>query len=63
MGDDKVKDLDLKLESPEGNVLGQDSTDENTALLDHCPQTPGTYELTVAMAKGSGEYAIQVFSK
>jgi hypothetical protein len=63
VGDDKVKDIDLKLESPEGNIVGQDSTDENKALLDHCPQTAGTYKLTVTMAKGAGEFAIQVFSK
>jgi hypothetical protein len=63
VGDDNVKDLDLKLESPEGATVGQDSTDENKALLDHCAQTPGNYKLTVTMDKGAGEFAIQVFSK
>jgi hypothetical protein len=63
VGEEKIKNIDLKLESPEGAVVGKDATIENKALLDYCATTPGTYKLTVAMPGEAGDFAIQVFSK
>ncbi len=62
----KVKNIDLKLEAPSGNEEAKDETEEETALiLNHCPTTAQIepYKLFVTVSKGTGEVAVQVFSK
>ncbi len=61
---DGVKNIDLKLESPTGVQEAADDSNENVAVIaKHCPTVPGSYKLTTSIPKGSGEFAIQVFSK
>lgn len=62
--DDKAENIDITLESPAGIQESADGTQESTAVVaNHCPQTAGAYKLTVAIPKGAGEFAVQVFSK
>ena len=64
VADDKVKNIDLKIESPTGAQEAADDNQESVAVIaNHCPTMPGSYKLTAAIPKGSGEFAIQVFSK
>ncbi len=64
VGGDKVANINISVDSPAGATDASDSTEENTAIIqNHCPTMPGAYKLTVNMAKGSGEFAVQVFSK
>jgi len=64
VGDDKVKNVDLVIESPMAVPEALDSTTDNRAFIaNHCPTMPGAYKLTVKMTDGAGEIAIQVFSK
>ncbi|MCP4675215.1 MAG: hypothetical protein GY854_06860 [Deltaproteobacteria bacterium] len=64
VGDNKVANIDISVDSPTGTTDASDNTQENTAIIqNHCPTMPGAYKLTVNMANGSGEFAVQVFSK
>jgi hypothetical protein len=66
----KVKDLDLYLLLPPGMVSGQDLTDDNKPIIGGPPQpmcptshTPVTYKLDIFADAGSGDVAVQLFSK
>lgn len=62
-GGDELKNLDLSLATPAGAET-KDSTEEPLAVVNNqCPTAPGSYRLTVSAPQGSGEFAIQVFSK
>jgi hypothetical protein len=64
VGDDNVKNVDLVIESPMAVPEALDSTTDNRAFIaNHCPTTPGAYKLTAKMVDGTGEVAVQVFSK
>ncbi|MDD5306315.1 MAG: hypothetical protein PHU25_03235 [Deltaproteobacteria bacterium] len=64
VGGKGVENLDLSIASPTGAIEGSDGTEDATPVIaNHCPIAPGNYRLTVTMTKGSGEFAIQVFSK
>jgi len=64
VGDDKVKNVDLVIESPMAVPEALDSTTDNRAFIaNHCPTMPGAYKLTTKMVDGAGEIAVQVFSK
>jgi hypothetical protein len=64
VGGKGVENLDISIASPAGAVEGSDSTEDATPVIaNHCPTTPGNYRLTITMTKGSGEFAVQVFSK
>jgi hypothetical protein len=61
---DKIKNVDLVVESPTGVKEAADPDEASiAAITNHCPQVAGAYKLTVAMPKGKGDFAIQVFSK
>ena len=63
-GDDSVLDLDLSVKSPTGTAEAQDNVAGNiVAVQNHCPSAQGSYRLDVKMANGTGEFAVQVFSK
>jgi hypothetical protein len=66
----KVKDLDLYLFVPPGILSGQDLTDDNKPIIGGAPQamcpvsaTPVTYKLDIFADSGSGDVAVQLFSK
>jgi hypothetical protein len=65
-----IKDLDLYLLLPPGILSGQDLTDDNKPIIGGppspmCPtsQVPVTYKLDIYADKGSGDIAVQLFSK
>jgi len=66
----KVKDLDLYLLLPPGILSAQDLTDDNKPIIGGPPQpmcpvasTPVTYKLDIYADSGSGDVAVQLFSK
>jgi hypothetical protein len=66
----KVKDLDLYLLLPPGILSGQDLTDDNKPIIGGPPQpmcpvspTAVTYKLDITSDSGSGDVAVQLFSK
>jgi hypothetical protein len=66
----KVKDLDLYLFLAPGMLSGQDLTDDNRPIIGGPPQPmcpvspmPVTYKLDIFADKGSGDVAVQLFSK
>ncbi len=66
----KVKDLDLYLLLPPGVLSGQDLTDDNKPVIGGPPQpmcpvsaTSVTYKLDIFADAGSGDVAVQLFSK
>jgi len=66
----KVKDLDLYLFLPPGILSGQDLTDDNKPIIGGppqpmCPvsQQPVTYKVDIYAESGSGDVAVQLFSK
>jgi hypothetical protein len=64
VGDDNVKNVDLVIESPMAVPEALDSSTDNKAFIaNHCPTVAGLYKLTAKMTDGTGEVAIQVFSK
>jgi hypothetical protein len=66
----KVKDLDLYLFVPPGILSGQDLSDDNKPVVGGPPQpmcpvgsTAITYKLDIFADSGSGDVAVQLFSK
>jgi hypothetical protein len=66
----KVKDLDLYLLLAPGILSAQDLTDDNHPIIGGPPQpmcpvssTPVTYKLDIYADSGSGDVAVQLFSK
>jgi hypothetical protein len=66
----KVKDLDLYLLLPPGILSGQDLSDDNKPIIGGAPQpmcpispTAVTYKLDIFADQGSGDVAVQLFSK
>jgi hypothetical protein len=66
----KVKDLDLYLFVPPGILSGQDLSDDNKPVVGGPPQpmcpvgsSPITYKLDIFADSGSGDVAVQLFSK
>jgi hypothetical protein len=66
----KVKDLDLYLFLSPGLLSGQDLTDDNKPIIGGPPQpmcpvspTAVTYKLDIFADSGSGDVAVQLFSK
>ena len=66
----KVRDLDLYLLLPPGILSGQDLTDDNKPVIGGPPQpmcpvssTPITYKLDIFADSGSGDVAVQLYSK
>jgi hypothetical protein len=66
----KVKDLDLYLFLPPGILSAQDLTDDSKPIIGGPPQpmcplssTPVTYKLDIFADAGSGEVAVQLYSK
>jgi hypothetical protein len=65
-----VKDLDLYLLLAPGILSGQDTTDDNRPVIGGPPQpmcpvatTPVTYKLGIVADQGTGEIAVQLYSK
>ena len=60
-----VRDMDVTLTSPYGQVLATDSTDDATPVLvtNPCPQWSGDYRIKVYMQYGYGAFGFQVFSQ
>jgi hypothetical protein len=60
-----VRDLDITLTSPYGQVLATDATDDATPVLitNPCPQWSGEYRIRVYMQLGYGAFGFQVFSQ
>ncbi|HEY1694660.1 MAG TPA: hypothetical protein VGG39_20960 [Polyangiaceae bacterium] len=66
----KVKDLDLYLLLPPGVLSGQDLTDDNKPIIGGAPQPmcpvsaqPVTYKVDIYADTGSGDVAVQLYSK
>jgi hypothetical protein len=65
----KVKDLDLQLFSAAGALSAQDTTDDNTPVVNKdqplCPVTDSavTYKVDIYSESGAGDVAVQLFSK
>lgn len=66
----KVKDLDLYLLLPPGVLSGQDLTDDNRPIIGGAPtpmcpvsSTAVTYKLDIFADQGTGDVAIQLYSK
>jgi hypothetical protein len=66
----KVKDLDLYLLVAPGILSGQDTTDDNTPVIGRAPdsmcpvaKTPIKYTLDIVADQGSGDVAVQLYSK
>ena len=66
----RIKDVDLYLLLPPGILAAQDGTDSSTPVIggpDHpvCPlsSSPVTYKLRIVADQGSGEVAVQLYSK
>jgi hypothetical protein len=66
----KVKDLDLHLLLPPGILSGEDTTDDNKPTIGGAPSpvcptstVPITYKLDIFADSGSGDVAVQLFSK
>ncbi len=60
-----VRDLDMTLTSPYGQVLATDTTDDAspTLVTNPCPQWSGDYRIKVMMQYGYGAFGFQVFSQ
>ncbi|MBI5487770.1 MAG: hypothetical protein HY905_10595 [Deltaproteobacteria bacterium] len=60
-----VRDLDVTLTSPYGQVLATDSTDDASPVLvtNPCPQWSGDYRIKILMQYGYGAFGFQVFSQ
>ncbi|MBI5501056.1 MAG: hypothetical protein HY907_12495 [Deltaproteobacteria bacterium] len=60
-----VRDIDVTLTSPYGQVLATDSTDDASPVLvtNPCPQWSGDYRIKVLMQYGYGAFGFQVFSQ
>jgi hypothetical protein len=66
----KIKDLDLHLLLPPGILSGEDTTDDNRPIIGAPPQpmcpasaTTITYKLDIYSDQGSGDVAVQLYSK
>ena len=66
----KVKDLDLYLLVAPGILSGQDTTDDNAPVIGRAPdwmcpvaKTPIRYTLDIVADQGSGDVAVQLYSK
>jgi hypothetical protein len=66
----KVKDLDLYLLLAPGILSGQDTTDDNVPVIGAPPQPmcpaatiPIAYKLGIVADQGTGEFAVQVYSR
>jgi hypothetical protein len=60
-----VRDMDVTLTSPYGQVLATDATDDASPVLvtNPCPQWSGDYRIKVTMQYGYGAFGFQVFSQ
>jgi hypothetical protein len=65
VGVPSVRDIDVTLTSPYGQVLATDSTDDANPVLvtNPCPQWSGDYRIKVLMQYGYGAFGFQVFSQ
>jgi hypothetical protein len=65
VGVPSVRDIDVTLTSPYGQVLATDSTDDAAPVLvtNPCPQWSGDYRIKVQMQYGYGAFGFQVFSQ
>jgi len=60
-----VRDMDVTLTSPYGQVLATDTTDDAFPVLvtNPCPQWSGNYRIKITMQYGYGAFGFQVFSQ
>ena len=68
VGDDKVKEIEISIESPTGAVETKsekdDDAEDNLAMVtNHCPTMAGLYKLNAKLVNVKGEIDVQVFSK
>jgi hypothetical protein len=65
VGVPSVRDLDISLTSPYGQLLATDATDDATPVIvtNPCPQWSGDYRIKVLMQYGYGNFGFQVFSQ
>jgi len=64
VGADTVTNVDVKLALADGALVAADPTMDATAVISNfCPPSPGLYTVTIAATAGTGEIAVQVFSK
>jgi hypothetical protein len=66
----QISDLDLYLFLPPGILSGQDTTDDNKPVVGRAPdpmcpiaKTAIKYKLDIVADQGSGEFAVQLYSK
>jgi hypothetical protein len=62
MGDEGVADVSLALKGVDGKEVARDDMIGPDASMRYCPDQPGKYELELSMAKGSGGYAVSVWT-
>jgi hypothetical protein len=64
VGAETVTNVDVKLALAGGALVAADPTMDATAVIsNYCPPSPGLYTVTVSAAAGSGDVAVQIFSK
>ena len=56
MGGEGVRDIDLSVLDPTGNVVAHDATHDSQAVVRACVDHPGSYTMLVKMAAGSGDF-------
>ncbi len=56
VGDNNVRDLDLKVYDRYWDYLGTDNDSDKTALIKICPRHSGTFRFRTIMYNGSGYY-------
>ncbi len=65
ISDHNIQDLDTGLKAPDGSWVTKDILEDNFPILNgegpFCVQQSGQYQLLVAVPKGSGQYAVQMW--
>jgi len=56
VGDNNVRDLDIKVWDRYWNYVGTDSDSSKTAVVKICPNRSGTYRFRTKMYRGSGYF-------
>jgi len=56
VGDNSVRDLDLRVYDRRWNYLGGDRDYDKSAVVEFCPRYSGTYRFRTRMYRGSGHF-------
>ncbi len=62
LGDDRVRDVNLRVVDEAGEEIARDTTYDRHAAAQVCPDESGTYQVVVRMASGQGGYTVTSWS-